>query len=101
MTSDHTPGTSSGQAPPPRPGWAPFLTPGTRVVLRYRIDETRSPHGEHVTDALGTIAETDEHTVTVITRRGTDRVVRGLVMAAKQVPPPPLRRAPRGDAATP
>ncbi|MGP9694906.1 putative acetyltransferase [Brachybacterium sp. AOP25-B2-12] len=79
-----------------RPGWAPFLEPGVRVVLRYRIDRALSPHGEGMTDALGTIAAVDAETVTVMTRRGADRVVRGLVIAAKQVPPAPVRRvAPR------
>lgn len=79
-------------SPLPRPGWAPFLQVGVRVVLRYRIDETRSPHGERLTDALGTIAATDADTVTVMTRRGSDRVLRALVIAAKEVPPPPVRR---------
>lgn len=76
----------------PRPGWAPFLIPGERVVLRYRIDETASWHGERMTDALGYIEAVDERTVTVMTKRGPDVVVRGLVVASKQVPPPPVRR---------
>lgn len=76
----------------PHPGRAPFLRPGVRVVLRYRIDPGASPHGEHLTDALGHIEATDETTVTVMTRRGAVRVVRDLVTAAKQVPPPPVRR---------
>lgn len=81
----------------PRPGWAPFLVPGKRVVLRYRIDRGSSPHGESMTDALGTIATSDAESVTVMTRRGSDRVPRALVIAAKQVPPAPRRRvsAPR------
>lgn len=78
--------------PLPRPGWAPFLLPGERVVLRYRIDRATSPRGEGMTDALGTIASVDESTVTVMTRRGPDVVPRALVIAAKQVPPPPVRR---------
>ncbi|SLM91488.1 putative acetyltransferase [Brachybacterium nesterenkovii] len=81
-------------APLPRPGWAPFLVPGVRVVLRYRIDPDASPHGESVTDALGYIESVDDDTVTVMTKRGAARVVRGLVVAAKQVPPPPVRRRP-------
>lgn len=86
------------RAAPPRPGWAPFLVPGERVVLRYRIDRRTAPHGEGMTDALGVIERVDDHTVTVMTRRGQDTVVRGLVIAAKQVPPPPPRR-PRGEPA--
>ncbi|MGY5763782.1 putative acetyltransferase [Brachybacterium sp. DNPG3] len=82
--------------PLPRPGWAPFIEPGRRVVLRYRIDPEASPHGESMTDALGTVRAVDEDTVTVMTRRGEARVVRGLVTAAKEVPPPP-RRPPLRD----
>lgn len=64
-------------------------------MLRYRIDRRASPHGEGMTDALGYIDSADADTVTVMTRRGPDRVVRGLVTAAKEVPPPPRGR-PRG-----
>src|SRR5699024_5125139 len=78
--------------PRPRAGWAPFLTEGRRVVLRYAIDAERSPHGESMTDALGTIAGSDETSVEVMTRRGHVRVPRALVIAAKEVPPPPVRR---------
>ena len=75
-----------------RPGWAPFLEPGRRVVMRYAIDRTASPHGESMTDALGTITLVDEAVVQVMTRRGEVRVPRALVIAAKEVPPPPVRR---------
>lgn len=75
-----------------RPGWAPFLEPGRRVVMRYAIDRTASPHGESMTDALGTILEVDANSVEVMTKRGAVRVPRTLVVAAKPVPPPPQRR---------
>ena len=75
-----------------RPGWAPFLEPGRRVVMRYAIDRTASPHGESMTDALGTILEVDENSVEVMTKRGAVRVPRTLVVAAKPVLPPPQRR---------
>ena len=75
-----------------RAGWAPFLTEGRRVVLRYAIDRERSPHGESMTDALGTITRADESVLEVTTRRGEVRVPRALVIAAKEVPPPPVRR---------
>lgn len=78
-----------------RAGWAPFLRPGTRVVLRYAIDREASPHGESMTDALGTIQTADETEVRVMTRRGQVRVPRRLVIAAKEVPPPPTRPAAR------
>ena len=75
-----------------RAGWAPFLAEGRRVVLRYAINRERSPHGESMTDALGTITLVDEAVVQVMTRRGEVRVPRALVIAAKEVPPPPARR---------
>lgn len=78
-----------------RPGWAAFLEPGRRVVLRYAIDRTTSPHGESMTDALGTIHAVDQQSVTVMTRRGEVTVPRSLVVASKPVPPAPQRRAVR------
>ncbi|MGO2822502.1 MAG: putative acetyltransferase [Brachybacterium tyrofermentans] len=85
-----------GAAPDPEPrvraGWAPFLQVGTRVVLRYAIDREASPHGESMSDALGTILDVDEASIQVMTRRGERRVPRALVIAAKEVPPPPVRR---------
>lgn len=80
-----------------RAGWAPFLQDGRRVVLRYAIDREASPHGESMSDALGTILSTDEQSVQVMTKRGVMSVPRALVIAAKEVPPPPVRR--RGPAA--
>lgn len=80
-----------------RAGWAPFLQEGRRVVLRYAIDREASPHGESMTDALGTVLGADADSVQVMTRRGEVRVPRALVIAAKEVPPPPVRR--RGPAA--
>lgn len=81
----------------PRPGWAPFLEVGRRVTLRYAIDPERSPHGERMSDALGTITAIDERAVTVMTRRGEMRVPRPLVLAAKEVPPPPAPLSRRRD----
>lgn len=75
-----------------RPGWAPFLEVGRRVTLRHAIDPATAPRGERMSDALGTITATDDRAVTVMTRRGEMRVPRPLVIAAKEVPPPPERR---------
>lgn len=90
------PPDNPGAAPDPEPrvraGWAPFLQVGTRVVLRYAIDREASPHGESMSDALGTILDVDEASIQVMTRRGERRVPRALVIAAKEVPPPPVRR---------
>lgn len=80
-----------------RAGWAPFLQDGRRVVLRYAIDREASPHGESMSDALGTILSADEQSVQVMTKRGEMTVPRALIIAAKEVPPPPVRR--RGPAA--
>ncbi|MFE5777623.1 acetyltransferase [Brachybacterium sp. NPDC056505] len=89
-------GASPGPARRPRPGWAPFLQVGTRVVVRYAIDRSAAPHGEGMTDALGVVEDVDEDTVTIATKRGSDRVVRGLVTAARPVPDPPRRRGGAG-----
>ena len=67
------------------------------MVLRYAIDREASPHGESMSDALGTILSTDEQSVQVMTKRGVMTVPRALIIAAKEVPPPPVRR--RGPAA--
>jgi hypothetical protein len=97
MDEQSAPQPRDPRSPPGRvrPGWAPFLQVGTRVVIRYAIDRSTSPHGEGMTDALGVIEAADEDTVTVATKRGSDRVVRGLVTAARPVPDPPRRPRPR------
>ena len=61
------------------------LQPGMRAVVRHRIE-----HG--VTDALGEIVAMDADTVSVLTRRGLERIDRAAVVAAKEVPPRPVRR---------
>ncbi|WP_264670692.1 hypothetical protein [Arthrobacter sp. VKM Ac-2550] len=65
--------------------------PGTRVVVRYRIDDG-------VTDALGYLISLDATECTVRTRRGDVVVPLDRVEAAKEVPPPPAPRAPRHPA---
>lgn len=82
------------QEPRARAGWAPFLLVGRRVVLRYAIDRRTSPHGESMSDAVGTIAAAEDDALEVMTRRGRQRIPRALVIAAKEVPPPPVRRRP-------
>lgn len=65
---------------------------GTRMTVRKRI-----PGG--FTDAVGYLRErTDGHCV-VETRHGMATIPLNEVTAAKVVPPPPARRAPRGDRA--
>ena len=62
---------------------------GTRVVVRYRLDDGRA------TDALGRLLARDAEHVVVATRRGTDSVALSMVIAAKEVPPPPPPRSRR------
>ena len=72
--------------PSPREFLATAL-PGTRVVVRYRIDGG-------FTDALGDLLECGDSACTVRTRSADVVIALDLVVAAKQVPPaPPRRRA--------
>jgi len=57
----------------------------TRVVVRYRIEGG-------FTDALGPLRARDATTCTVETKRGLVVVPLDAVVAAKQVPPAPVRR---------
>src|SRR5664280_3006874 len=61
------------------------LRPGMRAVVRRRIDDG-------LTDALGEIEAIDANTVSVRTRHGVETIDRALVVAAKEVPPRPVRR---------
>lgn len=63
--------------------------PGRRVVVRYLL-----PSGQ-ATDALGELLSADAETLVVDGKRGLERIPRGAVIAAKEVPPPPAPRAPR------
>jgi hypothetical protein len=62
--------------------------PGTRLVVRYRIEGG-------FTDALGVLLETADGECTVRTRRSDVVIPLELVVAAKAVPPAPPRRSPR------
>ncbi len=78
----------------PTPSPQEFLAtaePGTRVVVRYRIEGG-------FTDALGELIARDDDACTVRTRRSDDVIPFRLVVAAKQVPPAPPRRTPTGHA---
>ncbi|MFK0005561.1 hypothetical protein ACIQTZ_00760 [Paenarthrobacter sp. NPDC090520] len=61
--------------------------PGTRVVVRYRIEEG-------LTDALGYLVAVNGNSCTVRTRTSDVDIPLAMVIAAKQVPPPPPRRSP-------
>ncbi|GGH93501.1 hypothetical protein ACFFGR_07935 [Arthrobacter liuii] len=62
--------------------------PGTRVVVRYRIEGG-------LTDALGHLLACDAGSCTVRTRHADVVIPLDLVVAAKEVPPAPPPRAPR------
>ncbi|WP_311379600.1 hypothetical protein [Arthrobacter sp. ISL-48] len=61
--------------------------PGTRVVVRYRIEGG-------LTDALGHLVGTADGDCTVRTRQADVVIPLALVVAAKEVPPAPERRRP-------
>lgn len=60
-----------------------------RVVVRYIL-----PTGQ-ATDALGELLRIDDGELVVDGKRGVERIPRGAVIVAKQVPPPPAPRARR------
>lgn len=67
--------------------------PGARVVVRYLI-----PTGQ-ATDALGELLSVDADTVVVDGVRGVERIPMADIVAAKEVPPRPPKRAARRPAA--
>jgi len=60
---------------------------GDRVVVRYRLPDGRA------TDALGILLSADATELVVDGKRGAETVPVADVMAAKVVPPAPVRRA--------
>lgn len=75
-----------GDAPRAAPPWTHWPL-GCRVVLRRRL-----PEGGF-TDALGDLVQADDVRAVVRTRRGDVTVEAADVVAAKRVPPAPVRRA--------
>ncbi|MFW5472265.1 GNAT family N-acetyltransferase [Knoellia sp. CPCC 206450] len=68
---------------------------GARVVVRSRLDPRReAPHdGPSMTDAVGTLVSRTDTEVVVQTRHGEVTIPRDRIVAAKEVPPRPSRRA--------
>jgi len=64
-------------------------SPGTRVVVRYLIASGQA------TDALGELVSVDDKTVVVDGVRGVEQIPIADIVAAKEVPPRPPKRAPR------
>ena len=60
---------------------------GTRVVIRYRLHD----QPESATDALGYVSATSQTQIVVATVRGLVTIAFADVIAAKEVPPPPMR----------
>ncbi|MDQ0868652.1 hypothetical protein QFZ70_001125 [Arthrobacter sp. V1I9] len=68
-------------------GFLSAAAPGTRVVVRYRIEGG-------FTDALGDLVECNAGACTVRTRQADVVIQLSDVVAAKGVPPAPKRRRP-------
>ena len=62
------------------------LTPGMRVVVRYRLPDGRA------TDALGELLSADETHLVVDGKHGVETIAVDDIIAAKEVPPAPSRR---------
>lgn len=91
MVMDVPGAEQDGAEPVPSPVPAQPVPPpvGSRVVVRYLL-----PSGQ-ATDALGVLLSADEAELVVDGKRGIERIARGSVIAAKQVPPAPEPRRPR------
>jgi len=61
---------------------------GTRVVIRYRLHD----QAESATDALGYVSAKSQTQIVIATVRGLATIDLADVIAAKEVPPPPIRR---------
>ncbi len=59
---------------------------GMRVVIRYGLPDGRA------TDVIGFVSASDERQIVVASTRGMETVDLDTVIAAKEVPPPPVRR---------
>ena len=63
------------------------VSEGTRVVIRYRLHD----QAEGATDALGYVSAKSQTQIVVATVRGLTTIDFADVIAAKEVPPPPMR----------
>lgn len=70
------------------------LTPGDRIVVRYRLTESSEVTGNRASsDVLGEVIEVNADRIRISTRRGPVEVERENITHAKRVPPPPVRRS--------
>ena len=65
------------------------VSDGTRVVIRYRLHD----QPESATDAVGYVSGRNSTHIVVATVRGLTTIAFADVIAAKEVPPPPIRGA--------
>lgn len=63
------------------------VSEGTRVVIRYRLHD----QPESASDAVGFVSAKNDTHIVVATIRGLQTIAFADVIAAKEVPPPPLR----------
>jgi hypothetical protein len=61
---------------------------GTRVVVRYRLHDDAAA----ATDAVGFVSAHGATSVVIATPRGLQTIALDDVIAAKEVPPPPVKR---------
>ncbi|MBF6672754.1 ferrous iron transport protein A [Glutamicibacter halophytocola] len=71
------------------------MTPGERLVVRYRLPVEASTASGRFSDALGELREVTADSISVQTRSGLVVIPRALITHAKLVPPAPQRRRPR------
>lgn len=67
------------------------LTIGSRVVVRYRLEEGSDGSGAAATDFVGELVARNDDVLVVDTKRERVKLVRADVIAAKDVPPPASR----------
>ncbi len=65
---------------------------GSRVVVRWRLDEPDRTSGATLTDSVGVLRARDDEQLVVETSKGPVSIELGRVTAAKVVPPRPSRR---------
>ncbi|WP_345469923.1 hypothetical protein QMQ05_10750 [Glutamicibacter ectropisis] len=71
------------------------VTPGERIVVRYRLTMEAKTSGERFSDALGELQEVTDNSITVQTRSELLTIPRSSITHAKKVPPAPERRRAR------
>jgi len=71
------------------------VTPGERIVVRYRLSVDAAGIGGRFSDALGELQAVTDESISVQTRSDLVVIPRSMITHAKLVPPAPARRRPR------